>query len=60
MTETKGMWTSNHEAVVYGSPVITTEGGNAHKRMETAFEEFRQMFPAALCYTGVVHRWTKS
>lgn len=35
-------------------PVIVHENGAARKRIEAAFDEFRQMFPAALCYTKIV------
>ena len=35
-------------------PVVTQQGSTARKRMEAAFEEFRRIFPAALCYTKIV------
>jgi hypothetical protein len=37
-----------------GVPIVMNEGTAARKRTEAAFEEFRQMFPAALCYTKIV------
>ncbi len=52
--DTKGMWTSNNQTVAYRLPVLTQKGGAAEKRMESAFEEFRRIFPAALCYTKIV------
>jgi len=35
-------------------PIIVKEGSAARKRIEASFDEFRQMFPAAFCYTKVV------
>lgn len=49
-----GTWTSNNQRVSYAMPVIVNDRSAAHKRVETAFEEFRQMFPASLCYTKIV------
>ena len=54
VADTKGMWTSNNQSVSYSLPVITMQGGAARKRMDAAFEEFRRIFPAALCYTKIV------
>ena len=54
VADTKGMWTSNNQTVSYTLPVITQQGGTARKRMKSAFEEFRRIFPAALCYTKIV------
>jgi hypothetical protein len=54
VTDTKGMWTSNNQTVAYSLPVITQQGGAAEKRMKLAFEEFRRIFPAAVCYTKIV------
>ena len=49
-----GAWTSSSGTVSFGTPIVTSEGGGARKRLEAALEEFRQMFPAALCYTKIV------
>ncbi len=35
-------------------PLIVSEGSGSRKRWENAFEQFRQLFPAALCYTKIV------
>lgn len=37
-----------------GPAVVVQEGTAARRRVEAAFEEFRQLFPAALCYTRIV------
>ncbi len=36
------------------SPVIANEGSAARQRIETAFDEFRSLFPPTLCYTQIV------
>ena len=49
-----GTWTSNNQTVSYNTPVVTNEGSAARRRIEAAFDEFRQVFPASLCYTKIV------
>ncbi len=34
--------------------ILAAQGGNGSKRVEDAFEEFRQCFPAAICYNRIV------
>ena len=36
------------------SPVIVHDGSEARKRIERALDEFRQVFPASLCYSRIV------
>jgi hypothetical protein len=36
------------------TPIIALEGSAARKRIETSFDDFRNLFPAALCYTRIV------
>lgn len=52
--DAKGTWSSNNQTVAYALPVIARQGSAARKRVEAAFDEFRQMFPASLCYTKIV------
>lgn len=52
VADAKGTWTSNNQTVSYSLPVIA--GSASRKRMEASFEEFRRIFPAALCYTKIV------
>ncbi len=52
--DAKGTWSSNNQTVAYSMPVIAREGSAARRRVEAAFDEFRQMFPASLCYTKIV------
>ena len=35
-------------------PIVVADGSDARKRWDHAFEEFRRLFPAALCYTKIV------
>jgi len=49
-----GAWTSSNPAALFASPVIVGDGGAGRKRFETAFADFRALFPIALCYTKIV------
>lgn len=49
-----GTWSNNNQRVAYGIPVIVNERTAARRRVEVNMEEFRQMFPASLCYTKIV------
>ncbi|HEX5176881.1 MAG TPA: DUF1592 domain-containing protein, partial [Chthoniobacteraceae bacterium] len=40
--------------IAVDSPIIVADQSRARKRMEEAFDDFRQLFPAALCYTKIV------
>lgn len=50
----EGPWYSNNRTTSHNSPIVVNDGSTARKRIEAAFDEFRQMFPAALCYTKIV------
>jgi hypothetical protein len=52
--QTAGPWTSNNRSISHGTPVIVTTNSAARKRFETAFDDFRRWFPAALCYEKIV------
>ena len=51
---TDGTWTSNNQSVSFGMPVIVNVRSAARRRVEAAFDEFRQLFPASLCYSKIV------
>ena len=36
------------------APIFISEGSLAQQQMRAAFDEFRQLFPPALCYTKIV------
>jgi hypothetical protein len=50
----KSTWSDGERPVVSDSPILVTDGSAARQRIETALDEFRQLFPAALCYTKIV------
>ncbi len=51
---TKSTWSDGERPVISDSPILVRDGSAARTRVEAAFEEFRQLFPAALCYTKIV------
>ncbi len=53
-TSGSGPWTSSNRGVAYSTPIIVAENSIAKQRIEQAFEDFRQLFPSALCYTKIV------
>jgi hypothetical protein len=50
----EGPWYSNNRTTSHNAPIIVNDASAARKRIEAAFDEFRQIFPAALCYTKIV------
>ncbi|MEI6358630.1 MAG: DUF1592 domain-containing protein, partial [Verrucomicrobiota bacterium] len=50
----KSTWSDGERPVVSDSPVLVGDASAARQRIEAAFEEFRGLFPAALCYTKIV------
>jgi hypothetical protein len=50
----EGPWTAGARRVSVTSPVLVADASAARRRFETAFDEFRRLFPAALCYTKIV------
>ena len=50
----KSTWSDGERPVVSDAPVLARQGGAAWQRWETAADAFRQLFPAALCYTKIV------
>ena len=50
----KGTWSDGQLPVMSDSPILVRDNSAARKRIETAFDTFRQLFPAALCYTKIV------
>lgn len=53
-TQAGGQWTADNRRTSFAAPILVNEGSQARKRVEAGFEEFRQLFPAALCYTKIV------
>ncbi len=50
----KSTWSDGERPVVSDSPILVKDSSAARRRIEAALEEFRQLFPAALCYTKIV------
>ena len=49
-----GAWTDSGQRIAFSAPTIVNDESAARQKMEAAFETFRQLFPAALCYTKIV------
>jgi hypothetical protein len=49
-----GQWSDNNLVTQHSAPIIVNDGREACGRFEAAFEEFRALFPIALCYTRIV------
>ena len=49
-----GQWTSDNRRTSYATPIVVNEKSAARTRIEAAFDDFRNLFPAALCYTKIV------
>lgn len=50
----RGTWSDGERPVTSDSPILVPSGSRARARIEQAFDDFRQVFPAALCYTKIV------
>ena len=50
----EGPWYSNNRTTSHNTPIVVNDGSAARKRIEAGFDEFRQIFPSALCYTKIV------
>ena len=49
-----GQWSDNNLVTQHSAPVIVNDGGETRRRFEAAFDEFRALFPTALCYSRIV------
>ena len=52
--EVAGLWSSNNQRVYFNAPIVANPGSNTEKTLLAGFEEFRRIFPAALCYSKIV------
>lgn len=50
----KGTWSDGERPVLSDAPILVRNASAARARIEAALEQFRQLFPAALCYTKIV------
>ncbi|MFO1436797.1 MAG: DUF1592 domain-containing protein [Verrucomicrobiaceae bacterium] len=49
-----GQWSDNNLVTQHSAPIIVNDASESRGRFEAAFEEFRALFPIALCYTRIV------
>ncbi len=50
----KSTWSDGDKPVSYDAPIIVGEDSKSRERLLNQFNEFRNLFPAALCYTKIV------
>ncbi|MEI7699979.1 MAG: DUF1592 domain-containing protein [Planctomycetia bacterium] len=50
----KATWSDGEQPLVHEVPILICDGSLAQTRLLAQFEQFRQLFPAALCYTRIV------
>lgn len=54
VTMAKGLWSDNNARANSSAPILAKDGSAPRRRFETAFDDFRVLFPIALCYTKIV------
>lgn len=50
----KKTWSDGERPMISDSPILVRDGSAARKRIEAELDQFRQLFPAAMCYTKIV------
>lgn len=50
----KATWSDGEKPVSHNSPILASDNSAARRRLLQQFDEFRNLFPAALCYTRIV------
>lgn len=53
-TIAKGLWSDNNARASSSAPILVKDHSPARQRLEKAFDDFRAVFPLALCYTKIV------
>jgi hypothetical protein len=49
-----GAWTGDNRQTSFAAPLLVNDNSAARKRIEADLATFRNLFPAALCYTKIV------
>ena len=49
-----GQWSDNNLVTQHSAPIIVNDASDTRTRFEAAFDDFRALFPVALCYTKIV------
>jgi hypothetical protein len=52
--QSKARWSDGEAPPAFDAPILTLPDSAAHKRVLDDFAGFRELFPAALCYTRIV------
>ena len=47
-------WTDNKRLLQHSTPILVSESSKSRQRVEAGFEAYRNLFPAALCYSRIV------
>ena len=50
----KATWSDGDKPVSYETPILVADDSASKQRLLVQFDEFRNLFPAALCYTKIV------
>ncbi|MFO1000070.1 MAG: DUF1592 domain-containing protein [Planctomycetaceae bacterium] len=50
----KATWSDGDKPVSHDAPILVAENSVARERLLKEFDDFRNLFPAALCYTRIV------
>ncbi|MCA9095933.1 MAG: DUF1592 domain-containing protein, partial [Planctomycetaceae bacterium] len=53
-TQAAGQWTDDNRRTSFGAPILIHSGSQTAQRIERSFDAFRDLFPAALCYSKIV------
>jgi hypothetical protein len=49
-----GQWSDNNLVTQHSAPIIVNDASEPRARFEAAFDDFRALFPIALCYSKIV------
>jgi hypothetical protein len=54
VTNASGPWTSDNRRILHATPILVKDESQSRIRVLQAFDSFRDIFPAALCYSKIV------
>ena len=50
----KSTWSDGERPLNFDAPILVADGSAARRRLEAALDDFRSLFPVALCYPKIV------
>lgn len=50
----QGQWSDNNLVTQHTAPIVVNDASEARKHFEASFDDFRALFPIALCYSRIV------